>query len=159
MQLEIQQHQTTNKTMTYTSFAIIGAGGLGKPILTELIARHKSVVVLARVGSDSVKALAADGVKVVPVDYTDVAAVAAVFKEHRVEVVISTIGYAALSVQKPIGDAAKKAGVKLFSPSEYGFVSEASEVALTAAKNEFAGEGILKFGNMIISHGLFLQSI
>lgn len=144
--------------MTYTSFAIIGAGGIGRPILTELIARHKSVVVLTRAGSDSVKALPG-GVKVIEVDYTDVANIAAVFEEHNVEVVISTIGSTALPLQKLIGDAAKKAGVKLFAPSEFGFVTEASDSPHSGQKDKIARKGNSKVGNMILSHVFFRQSI
>jgi hypothetical protein len=53
-------------------------------------------------------------VKVVQVDYNDVAATAAVFKKHKVDVVIATLGLAAVLVQKPLVDAAK-----LFVPSEF----------------------------------------
>ncbi|KAJ6478758.1 hypothetical protein C8R47DRAFT_1219309 [Mycena vitilis] len=41
--------------------------------------------------------------------------IAAVFKEHKIDVVISTIGKVGVSAQKPLVDAAKLAAVKLFS--------------------------------------------
>jgi hypothetical protein len=47
-----------------------------------------------------------------------------VFKEHKVDVVLSTVTTAATAAQKSLVDAAKLAAVKLFLPSEYGFVTE-----------------------------------
>lgn len=57
---------------------------------------------------------------VVSVSLTDVPALAATFKEHGVEVVVSTVAHDALPHQHLLGDAAKQAGVKLFVPSEFG---------------------------------------
>jgi hypothetical protein len=65
-------------------------------------------------------------VPVVEVDSSNAAAVAAAFKEHKIDAVIATLGAAATAAQKPLVDAAKLAGVKLFMPSEYGFATEGS---------------------------------
>jgi hypothetical protein len=61
-----------------------------------------------------------EGIKTAVVDYTDSNSVAKELKEHNVQVVISTLSHNALLQQKSLADAAKKAGVKLFAPSEFG---------------------------------------
>ncbi|KAJ7864808.1 hypothetical protein B0H14DRAFT_3133623 [Mycena olivaceomarginata] len=101
---------------TCKSFAVVGGGKLGMPIVNALAAQNVAVVLLSRSGLDASKALPAD-VTVTTVDTTDAAAVAAVLEHHKVEVVISTITTAAV-------DAAKRAGVKLFAPSEFGMTTE-----------------------------------
>ncbi|KAJ7841595.1 hypothetical protein B0H14DRAFT_3457367 [Mycena olivaceomarginata] len=65
-------------------------------------------------------------VPVVEVYSNDAAAVAAAFKEHKIDLVIATLGAAATAAQKPLVDAAKLTGVKLFVPSEYGFATDGS---------------------------------
>ena len=60
------------------------------------------------------------GVKPVAVELTDVPALATTFKEHEIEVVISTVAHRGLLHQKLLGDAAEQAGVKLFVASEFG---------------------------------------
>ncbi|KAF7337097.1 NmrA domain-containing protein [Mycena venus] len=101
----------------YKSFAVVGAGKIGLPIVDALSAQNVSIIVLSRPGS-STKPLPS-GVEVIQVDYDDVAAVAAVFKRHAVDVVLSTVGIPGLANQKSLADAAKRAGVQLFAPSEY----------------------------------------
>lgn len=56
------------------------------------------------------------------------------------EVVISALAYGALAAQRPIADAAKEAGVKLFVPSEYGMPTEGGKDGHLAIKSQFAGE-------------------
>ncbi|KAF8214296.1 hypothetical protein K438DRAFT_1750355 [Mycena galopus ATCC 62051] len=74
---------------SYKSVAVVGAGRLGTLILSALTATEKiSVILLSRLGSSKT---APPGVLVVPVDYMDVNAVSSVFKEHKVEVVLSTL--------------------------------------------------------------------
>ena len=51
-----------------------------------------------------------------------------------VDVVISTVSVTALDVQVKIAAAAKKAGVQLFVPSEYGGISEEETEGLFGAK-------------------------
>jgi uncharacterized protein YbjT (DUF2867 family) len=109
--------------MPYKNVAIIGAGTIGTPIVKALLQEGASVIVVSRPASSFVKDLPA-GVKVVAIDYADVSALpalAALFKEHAIEVVISTVGAQVLGLQQGLGDAAKQGGVKLFVPSEFGF--------------------------------------
>ncbi|KZP32622.1 NAD(P)-binding protein [Athelia psychrophila] len=106
--------------MPYKNIAVIGSGLIGGPISKALLAEGANVTVISRTGSTSVKDLPA-AIKVVSVSLTDVPALAATFKEHSIEVVVSTVAHAALPQQHMLGDAAKQAGVKLFIPSEFGF--------------------------------------
>ncbi|KAJ6595894.1 hypothetical protein DFH09DRAFT_1072804 [Mycena vulgaris] len=108
---------------TYNSFAVVGGGTIGLPILNALAAKHVSVVLLTRPGS-STKVVPAD-VQVAKVDFDSASAIAAVLKERKVEVVLSTIGVLGAAAQKPLVEAAKLAAVKLFVPSEYGNTTEA----------------------------------
>ncbi|KAJ7503225.1 hypothetical protein B0H11DRAFT_1853397 [Mycena galericulata] len=104
---------------TYKAFAVVGGGAIGIPIVNALAARtHVSVYLLTRPGS-SPKSVPS-GVEIVPVNYTDASAVVAVFKQHSIDVVVSTVSNAGLAAQKALVDAAKLTGVKLFLPSEYG---------------------------------------
>ncbi|KAJ7290273.1 hypothetical protein C8J57DRAFT_1610972 [Mycena rebaudengoi] len=105
---------------SFTSFAIVGAGTVGTPIAQSLTAKGVSVVVLSRSGGKSVT-----GVKTVIVDTSDANAVAKAFKDHKVDVVISTLGQAGIiAVQRTVADGARAAGVKLFVPSEFGMPTQ-----------------------------------
>jgi uncharacterized protein YbjT (DUF2867 family) len=64
------------------------------------------------------KSLAAQGVRIVTAEYTDVPALTAAFAGTHV--VISTISLFAIDSQVPMAEAAKAAGAKLFLPSEFG---------------------------------------
>ncbi|KAJ7628208.1 hypothetical protein DFH06DRAFT_1442109 [Mycena polygramma] len=121
---------------TYKSFAVIGAGTLGLPLIEALVAKNVSVVLLSRPGS-SAKTVPS-GVHVVHVDYTDAVAVAAVFKQHKVEVVLATVTATAGAAQTSLADAAKLAQVKLSVPSEYGFPSDGCTAGIHGEKNEIA---------------------
>jgi NmrA-like family len=57
-----------------------------------------------------------------------------------VEVVISTVSIAALDVQVKIAAAAKNADVKLFVPSEFGFITEGETEGLHGIKAKFQGQ-------------------
>jgi uncharacterized protein YbjT (DUF2867 family) len=70
--------------------------------------------------------------KVVQVDYSNEGSIKNALT--GVDVVISTISATALDVQVEIAAAAKKAGVQLFVPSEYGGISEEETEGLFAAK-------------------------
>lgn len=105
--------------------------------LQALVAEGATVTVVTRPESSTTKALPA-GVKVVSVAHTDVPALAATFKEHQIEVVVSTVGHPALPNQKLLGDAAKQAGVKLFFPSEYGYTTIGLTHGELALKTQFA---------------------
>ncbi|KAJ6510561.1 hypothetical protein C8R45DRAFT_858518, partial [Mycena sanguinolenta] len=111
-------------TTTYKSFAVVGGGKLGMPIVKALATQKSaSIVLLSRSGTTTEISVPA-GVSLAKVDTADAAAVAAVFTQHGVEVVISTINSAAVSTQTVLVDAAKQAGVKLFVPSEFGMSTE-----------------------------------
>ncbi|KAF5387861.1 hypothetical protein D9615_000160 [Tricholomella constricta] len=119
----------------YSSFAVVGAGFVGLPITKALTRKNASVVVLTRSSS---KTDLGDGVKVAPINYTDIAAIIRVLKENRVEVVISTLGSEGLASQNTIAEAAKAAGVKLFVPSEFGVPTEGSTEGIFAVKDKSA---------------------
>ncbi len=125
----------------YKSFAVVGGGSIGLPIV-DALATHAdvSIVLLSRPGS-STKAVPS-GVQVIQVDFGNVAAVAAVLKEHQVDVVLSTVAprLDAIAGQQSLVDAAKLAGVKLFVPSEYGFPAEGRTDGVFGAKNQIVGE-------------------
>jgi uncharacterized protein YbjT (DUF2867 family) len=88
--------------------------------MQALLSEGANVVVVTRPESSSAKSLPSD-VKVVSAGLKDVPALAAAFKEHNIEVVVSTVSMEALADQKFLADAAKQAGVKLFLPSEFGY--------------------------------------
>ncbi|KAF7310461.1 NmrA domain-containing protein [Mycena chlorophos] len=147
-------------TSSYTSFAVLGAGKIGGPIIAGLAAKPTlCVVVLGRPGSKSLEDLPA-GVKVAAVDTTDVAAVAAVLKEHEVEVVVSALSTHAITAQEPIAKAAKEASVKLFVPSEFGFPTDGHKFGPLHEKGKFA-ELLKSLGvpSLRIFTGAFMQLI
>ncbi|KAJ7351506.1 hypothetical protein DFH08DRAFT_776085 [Mycena albidolilacea] len=102
----------------YKSFAVVGGGTVGLPIVNALSAKNVPVILLSRPGAAA--KTVPSSVQVVHVDFGDGAAVAAVFKEHKVDVALPTITTLASGTQKPLVNAAKLAAVKLFVPSEYG---------------------------------------
>ncbi|KAJ7815349.1 hypothetical protein B0H13DRAFT_1740292 [Mycena leptocephala] len=142
----------------YKSFAVIGAGTLGLPIVSAIASKNVPVVLLSRPGSST--KTAPSGVPVVQVDYNDAAAVANVFKQHRVDVVLSTIATEALAAQRPLVDAAKLAGIKLFVPSEYGLPSDGYTEGVLGAKNQIAAYlKSLKIPSARIYTGPFIEFI
>ncbi|KAK0185498.1 hypothetical protein F5146DRAFT_1165356 [Armillaria mellea] len=123
---------------TYKSFALVGANGIvGKAILDVLIAENVSFIVLTRKSSDSSSNF--PNVKTAKVDYEDIAEVSGVLKEHGVDVLISPINAAVVGkTQYALADSAKAAGVKLFVPSEFGFVTAGASVEVLKEKENFA---------------------
>ncbi|KAJ4477512.1 hypothetical protein J3R30DRAFT_226771 [Lentinula aciculospora] len=113
------------------SIALVGIGAIGTPILRALLnsPNHPNVIVLTRLeskGRDLPSELPSGSI--FPVDYTDVAALTALFKEHSVEIVISTLSRPGYKAQYVLADAAKASGsVKLFVPSEWGFSTEGAK--------------------------------
>ncbi|KAJ7207767.1 hypothetical protein B0H12DRAFT_432695 [Mycena haematopus] len=101
----------------YKSFAVVGAGTIGLPIINALAAQSVSVVLLSRPGSPP-KTLPS-GVKVVHVDYNNTTSVAEVLKRHKIDVILSTVSITGLAAQTSLVNAAKLAGAHLFVPSEY----------------------------------------
>jgi hypothetical protein len=67
-----------------------------------------------------------------------------VFKEHKMDIVLSTLGHERVRMQKPLADTAKLAVVKLFVPSEFGSTTHGHTVEAFKAKNEVAGKIINK---------------
>lgn len=96
-------------------------------------------------------------IKIVSVSLTDVSALAAVFREHNIEVVVSTVAHEALPHQHLLGDAAKQAGVKLFLPSEFGYSTiglTEGELGLKAKFGEYLEEIGLPFTRIFVSCSL-----
>ncbi|KAI9805594.1 MAG: hypothetical protein M1825_000845 [Sarcosagium campestre] len=94
--------------------ALIGAGGnIGPSILEALKDAKFNVTVISRASSSA----AFDGVRVVKSDFSESSLVEA-FKGQ--DAVISTIASLAIDAQSVIVEAAVKAGVKRFIPSEFG---------------------------------------
>ncbi|KAK7028328.1 NmrA domain-containing protein [Favolaschia claudopus] len=109
----------------HQSFAVVGGGKLGMPIVKGLSAQGATVVLLSRSGLDDTKLETLPAkVSVAKVDTADSAAVAAIFEQHKVDVVVSTISSGAVGAQTVLVDAAKSAGVRLFVPSEFGMSTE-----------------------------------
>ncbi|CAK5266032.1 unnamed protein product [Mycena citricolor] len=119
---------------TYSSFAVIGAGAVGGPILAALAAQPSAkVILLSRSASKTVPA----NVQVVQIpSYDDVPAVTAALKAHNVEVIVSTLNVAALPAQLALVDAAQQAGVKLFVPSEFSFTTEGATEGMLGEKQK-----------------------
>ncbi|EIW85566.1 NAD(P)-binding protein [Coniophora puteana RWD-64-598 SS2] len=145
---------------TFKSFAIIGAGGyLGRPIYESLLASSASkVVVLSRPDSD--KTFASHPKQVVEkVKLDDVDAVAAVLKKHGVEVLVSAIAIVGFGTQTALADAAKRADVQLFVPSEFGIPSEGAQGLLGSKAKvcDYAKSIGLPF--LRLYTGLFMESI
>ncbi|KZV97880.1 NAD(P)-binding protein [Exidia glandulosa HHB12029] len=130
--------------MSFRSFAVAGAGGMGGEIVRALLGTGASVLVLSRSPSPDVtanaqstasamEALARSGrpagdldhaaavdVKRALVDYTDEDALAQLLQDERIEVIISALRGGGFLAQDALARAGKRAGVQLFVPSEYG---------------------------------------
>ncbi|KAJ7510295.1 hypothetical protein B0H11DRAFT_1182859 [Mycena galericulata] len=142
----------------YKSFAVIGGGMLGLPIVSNLVAQKVSVILLAR--PDSASKTVPPEVQVIKVDFTDASALAAAFKEHKVEVVISTITTSASAAQTPFVEAAKLAAVRLFVPSEFGMPTEGHTEGMLGAKNSIS-ESVKAAGipTVRIYNGVFAEYV
>ncbi|KAI1279630.1 hypothetical protein F5Y07DRAFT_357280 [Xylaria sp. FL0933] len=96
--------------------ALTGAtGNLGPAILEQLLKAGFNVTVLTR--KSSTHELPAP-VKVKPVDYDSIESLTAALQGQ--DAIISTLGFAGLTKQFNLIEAAKKANVKRFIPSEFG---------------------------------------
>lgn len=111
--------------------AIAGSGGVAHHIIDAILATKKhEVVVLSRSPKAELEKL---GCTVIPVSYNDPSSLEAALQ--GVHTVISTIadlpgGVGWVASQLALLDAAKKAGVKRFAPSEFGGRSYPSDVNL-----------------------------
>ncbi|KAJ7719782.1 hypothetical protein B0H14DRAFT_2642876 [Mycena olivaceomarginata] len=101
---------------TYKSFAVVEGGTVGLPIVNTLAEQNVSVLLLSRPGS-STKTVPSS-IQVIQVDFNDTTAVAAVFKEHKVDVVLSTVALLAVAVGGSLVDAAKLAASQTLPPIE-----------------------------------------
>lgn len=110
----------------------------------QALLEHKaSVVVITRPNSAPKEYPA--GVKSVAADLTSASSIAAVLKEHNVEVVICTVNPNGVQTQFVYADAAKLAGtVKLFVPSEFGVPTAGHTQGALGQKSKFGGEFIEK---------------
>ncbi|EJD37903.1 NAD(P)-binding protein [Auricularia subglabra TFB-10046 SS5] len=99
---------------SYKLFVVAGTGPLGSAIATELHKLGATVVFFTRGGSSNTP----EGIPSKVVDYSNVDALAEALK--GVHVVVSTVSGGGFKTQPILADAAKKAGVKLFVPSEFG---------------------------------------
>jgi len=103
--------------------ALIGAGGnLGPAVLQALLDAKFNVTVLSRASST---ATFPSSVHVQKVDYSSTDSLLAALKGQ--DAVVSTIASPGLAAQKTIVDAAVKAGVKRFIPSEFGVNTQSLE--------------------------------
>ncbi|KDQ57214.1 hypothetical protein JAAARDRAFT_35821 [Jaapia argillacea MUCL 33604] len=107
----------------YKTFAIAGAGTIGAVIVEEYLKLKDegtitSVIVLTRTASAATSNLATKGAKIVTVDYDSPSSLEAALS--GVDVLVSSLGSKAVGAQGPLAEAAKKAGVQLFVPSEFG---------------------------------------
>ncbi|KZV90941.1 NAD(P)-binding protein [Exidia glandulosa HHB12029] len=125
-------------SLTYSTFAVAGAGGLGALVAEELLKQRATVFVLTR-GDHSKVPTGATGRKV---DYGREESLVDALKD--VDVVVSALSQGGFAVQPALADAAKKAGVKLFVPSEFGI------------KTHEIPEGLLSFKAALHKH---LESI
>ncbi|KZV70022.1 NAD-P-binding protein [Peniophora sp. CONT] len=123
----------------FKNFAVVGAGLIGAPIIEELLnlkptgAVDKLVILTRPESATKYEAFAARGVTVIPVtDYSSVPEVSKVLA--GIDVVISTVTFAALESQLTIAEAAKAAGVQLFVPSEFASPSDTATEGIFAAK-------------------------
>jgi len=121
----------------YKSFAVAGAGNIGKYIVKELAELKRQgvvsdVKVLTRSTTPNAEATGL-GAESVTVDYTSSASLVSALK--GVDVVISTLGGPALAdTQSALALAAKEAGAKLFIPSDFGNSTEGATEGIFAVK-------------------------
>jgi nucleoside-diphosphate-sugar epimerase len=109
---------------SYQNFAIVGAGGyIGTFVLNAFVAAGYKPLIVSR-KSSSYSPPASLSAPFAKADLENVDEVASALQEHRIEVLVSLVGTGGIDSQRTLADAAKKGGVKLFVPSEFGFVSE-----------------------------------
>jgi len=102
---------------------IAGAGGnVGSLILEECLRNSLKVSVLTRPGSTS---KFSENVKVITTDYSSISLALAFAGQ---DAVLSLLGLSAISQQYALVEAAVKAGVKRFLPSEFGIDNASAQV-------------------------------
>lgn len=120
----------------------------------HLASSGASVTILSR--STDTKAPA--GAKVVSVDYASESSL--VSAVSNVEVVISTLSGGGFAVQPALAQASKKAGVKLFVPSEFGIdTTLITQGFLLGKKNFHQALRDLGLPYLLVSNGPFLDTV
>ncbi|KAK1225619.1 hypothetical protein PQX77_011432 [Marasmius sp. AFHP31] len=154
----------------YKVFAVIGIGDIGTHVVDGFVAQGVVPVILTRKSSNTNYATKFPGssLTVVRVEsYEDVEEVANALKGNNIEVVVCTLANAVLALQYPLAEAAKQAGVKLFIPSEYGFVTQGAskapkapspEQSILVWKDQFAG-GLSTWSVSTYSSSLTLRQL
>ncbi|KAK6864084.1 NAD(P)-binding protein [Apiospora arundinis] len=134
-----------------TKVALAGAtGNLGPAILDQLLAAGFQVKVLTRQSSNH---KFPSSVEVAPVDYDSLDSLVAALKGQ--DAVVSTLASLALEKQILLAEAASKAGVKRFIPSEFGSNSVAVQDALKReAAKAGSGDGM---SYTLVVNGPFLD--
>ncbi|KIY71715.1 NAD(P)-binding protein [Cylindrobasidium torrendii FP15055 ss-10] len=143
--------------MSSRSVAVLGYGTLGKPIVHALVAEGAKVVVLSR---DPSKLALPAGVSSAATAYDDEASVAKIFKEHAVEIILSTLSEFG-ETQLVAARAGKAAGVKLFVPSEFGIATNGNKQSLFASKDKISETISKEIGipTVRVFNGVFLEYI
>lgn len=120
----------------FTSYAVLGAGQVGNAFIASLLAAKPTVSILILTRSESkssslpAEIASSKQIKTAVVDNTSASSMAAALKEHAVEVLVDTVPIYTSDFHNVVVDAAKEAGtVKLFVPSEFGFVTEGGDVS------------------------------
>lgn len=151
----------------FNSYAVLGAGLVGNAFITALLTTkpNASIVILSRSAtkSSTLPAEIANNphIKTVVVDYSSVSSVSTALKEHAIEVVVDTVQIYDEAFDNPLADAAKEAGtLKLFVPSEFGFVSENATMYPLNTKGA-TQEHVKSIGLpfVVINVGLFIDFI
>ncbi|KAI0344661.1 NAD-P-binding protein [Trametopsis cervina] len=118
----------------YKTFAVVGAGTLGGPIISELLklkaaGKISSVSLLTRA---STHPLSSQGVPILPISYDSPSSLDHTLTD--IDVLISTVATSGLPHQPALAQAAARAGVKLFVPSEFGMPTDADVPGVLGGK-------------------------
>jgi uncharacterized protein YbjT (DUF2867 family) len=129
-------------TPEFTSYGFLGAGKVGKAVLSALLAIQPTATFLVLTRSDPSSKSSSHNpsplsaasfpsspqIKYATVDYSSPSSIASALKEHGVEVLVDTAHVYKFDFHKVVVDGAKESGcVKLFVPSEFGFVTDGNE--------------------------------
>ncbi|KAI1458848.1 putative oxidoreductase CipA-like protein [Annulohypoxylon moriforme] len=110
---------------TISKVAVAGASGaFGLPVVNQLLEDGFKVTVLVRKGTNHTFP---SGVTITEVDYESPTTLTKALTGQ--DAVVSVVGFAGLSQQIPLVEAAVKAGVKRFIPSEYGGDAENEKIS------------------------------
>ncbi|KAI0054400.1 NAD(P)-binding protein [Artomyces pyxidatus] len=136
----------------FKNFALAGAGGIGIFVVEELLKAKAlgfvdKITILTRTqsgGREALEKLAATGAIIAAVDYADSSAITQALA--GVDVVISTLPWAAIEAEMVIAEASAAAGAKLFVPSSYGLPALASKLGKLSASRQIRRETLKSMG-------------